>query len=69
MKLINNDEVSQVLNMADCIRVQEEAFRGLAEYGAVHRPRVDLYYPAEAADAISVGVRWRARAPITSRSV
>ena len=51
MKLINNDEVSQVLKMADCIRVQEEAFRGLAEYGAVHRPRVDLYYPAEAADS------------------
>ena len=51
MKLINNDEVSQVLKMADCIRVQEEAFRGLSEYGAVHRPRVDLYYPAEAADS------------------
>jgi alanine dehydrogenase len=46
MKLINNEEVSKVLTMADCIRVQEEAFRGLAEYGAVHRPRVDLYYPA-----------------------
>ena len=47
MRLINNDEVNQVLRMADCIRVQEEAFRGLVEYGAVHRPRVDLYYPAE----------------------
>ena len=47
MRLINNDEVNQVLRMSDCIRVQEEAFRGLAEYGAVHRPRVDLYYPAE----------------------
>ena len=47
MKLINNDEVNQVLRMADCIRVQEEAFRGLVDYGAIHRPRVDLYYPAE----------------------
>ena len=47
MRLINNDEVNQVLRMADCIRVQEEAFRGLVDYGAVHRPRVDLYYPAE----------------------
>ncbi len=47
MRLINNDEVNQVLRMSDCIRVQEEAFRGLAEYGAVHRPRVDVYYPAE----------------------
>ena len=26
MKLINNDEVSQVLKMADCIRVQERRF-------------------------------------------
>ena len=51
MKLINNDEVSQVLTMADCIRVQEEAFRGMVEYGAVHRPRVDLYYPAEDRDS------------------
>ena len=40
MKLINNDEVSQVLKMADCHPCPEEAFRGLAEYGAVHRPRV-----------------------------
>ena len=47
MRLINNDEVNQVLQMADCIRVQEEAFRGLVDYGAIHRPRVDLYYPAE----------------------
>jgi alanine dehydrogenase len=47
MRLINNDEVNQVLRMADCIRVQEEAFRGLVDYGAIHRPRVDLYYPAE----------------------
>lgn len=51
MKLINNAEVSKVLTMADCIRVQEEAFRGLVDYGAVHRPRVDLYYPAEDADS------------------
>ena len=55
MKLINNDDVSKVLTMADCIRVQEEAFRGLVDYGAVHRPRVDLYYPAE--DAASY-FRW-----------
>ena len=47
MRLINNDEVNQVLRMADCIKVQEEAFRGLVDYGAIHRPRVDLYYPAE----------------------
>lgn len=51
MKLINNDEVNSVLRMVDCIRVQEEAFRGISEYGAVHRPRVDLYYPAEGIDS------------------
>ena len=64
MKLINNDEVSQVLKMADCIRVQEEAFRGLVEYGAVHRPRVDLYYPAEDADSY---FRWGSMEGASSR--
>ena len=64
MKLINNDEVSQVLKMADCIRVQEEAFRGLIEYGAVHRPRVDLYYPAEDADSY---FRWGSMEGASSR--
>jgi len=64
MKLINNEEVSQVLKMADCIRVQEEAFRGLVEYGAVHRPRVDLYYPAEDADSY---FRWGSMEGASSR--
>ena len=64
MKLINNDEVSQVLKMADCIRVQEEAFRGVVEYGAVHRPRVDLYYPAEDADSY---FRWGSMEGASSR--
>ena len=47
MRLINNDEVNQVLRMADCIRVQGRGIQGLVDYGAIHRPRVDLYYPAE----------------------
>lgn len=64
MKLINNNEVSQVLKMADCILVQEEAFRGLVEYGAVHRPRVDLYYPAEDTDSY---FRWGSMEGASSR--
>lgn len=47
MKIINNNDVTQVLSMAECIAVQEKAFIGISEYGAVHRPRVDLYYPAK----------------------
>lgn len=50
MHLINNDEVNQVLRMADCIRVQEAAFRKIPEGGAIHRPRIDLYYPCERPD-------------------
>ncbi|MGA1206890.1 MAG: ornithine cyclodeaminase family protein [Gammaproteobacteria bacterium] len=46
MRLINNDEVARLLKMADCIRVQEAAFRKLPEGGAIHRPRIDLYYPS-----------------------
>ena len=46
MRLINNDEVNRVLTMADCIRVQEAAFRKIPDGGAIHRPRIDLYYPS-----------------------
>jgi hypothetical protein len=31
MRIINNDDVSRLLTMADCIRVQEEAFRKIPE--------------------------------------
>jgi alanine dehydrogenase len=50
MLLINNDLVSQLLTMDDCIRVQEEAFRKLATGGAIHRPRIDMYFPCERED-------------------
>lgn len=46
MRLINNDDVNRVLTMADCIRVQEAAFRKIPDGGAIHRPRIDLYYPS-----------------------
>src|SRR5437763_4044962 len=50
MLLIDNDLVSELLSMDDCIRVQEEAFRKLPTGGAIHRPRIDMYYPAERED-------------------
>ncbi|HUZ72430.1 MAG TPA: hypothetical protein VMU87_05550 [Stellaceae bacterium] len=45
MLIIDNTAVSELLTMADCIRVQEEAFCKLPSGGAAHRPRIDLYYP------------------------
>lgn len=50
MLIINNDEVQQLLTMADCIRVQEAAFRELPSGLAMHRPRIDLYYPCDEDD-------------------
>lgn len=50
MLIIDNDTVSRLLTMKDCIRAQEEAFRKLPSGGAIHRPRIDLYYPCERAD-------------------
>jgi alanine dehydrogenase len=50
MLIIDNALVSELLTMADCIRVQEEAFRQLPTGGAVHRPRVDMYFPCERDD-------------------
>ena len=43
MLLINNDLVSELLTMEDCIRVQEEAFSKLPIGGAIHRPRTRIY--------------------------
>lgn len=51
MLIINNDDVDRLLTMPDCIRVQEAAFRKLAKGGAIHRPRIDLYYPCDRDDA------------------
>ena len=47
MLIINNELVSELLTMEDCIRVQEEAFKKLPTGGAIHRPRIDMYYPCE----------------------
>ncbi len=45
MLFIHNDVVEEILNMEDCIAVQEQAFRDLAEGKATHRPRSDIYAP------------------------
>ncbi len=50
MLIIDNDAVAQLLTMADCIRVQEQAFAKLATGEAMHRPRVDMYMPCERED-------------------
>jgi alanine dehydrogenase len=50
MLIIGNDAVADILTMADCIRVQEEAFKKLPTGGAIHRPRIDMYFPCERED-------------------
>jgi alanine dehydrogenase len=50
MLIINNNDVSQLLTMDDCIRVQEEAFKQLPYGGAIHRPRIDVYMPCDRPD-------------------
>lgn len=50
MLIINNHDVTKLLTMKDCIRVQEEAFRKIPEGGAIHRPRIDMYMPCDRDD-------------------
>lgn len=50
MLLIDNEVVRRVLSMDECIRVQEEAFRGLITGDSIHRPRIDVYIPCDRPD-------------------
>ncbi len=45
MLLIDNETVQSVLTIADAIDAQDTAFRGLADGGSIHRPRIDMYVP------------------------
>ena len=45
MLFIDNETVQSVLTIADAIDVQDTAFRGLADGGSIHRPRIDMYVP------------------------
>jgi ornithine cyclodeaminase/alanine dehydrogenase-like protein (mu-crystallin family) len=50
MLIIDNDTVKSLLSMADCIRVQEEAFAATLSGEAVCRPRIDTFSPCARAD-------------------
>jgi hypothetical protein len=50
MLIIDNELVSELLSMEDCIRVQEEAFKKLPIGTAIHRPRIDTYFPCARQD-------------------
>ncbi|WP_206678919.1 ornithine cyclodeaminase family protein [Pseudomonas sp. SST3] len=47
MLFLNNDDVQQLLNMPDCVAIQEQAFLGLEDGRSIHRPRIDVYAPCE----------------------
>jgi alanine dehydrogenase len=46
MMILNNEEVTTVLSMENCLRHLEVAYNELAEGVAVNRPRSDLYLPS-----------------------
>ena len=46
MMILNNEEVSELLSMQNCLRHLESAYKELSEGSAVNRPRSDLYLPA-----------------------
>jgi alanine dehydrogenase len=50
MLIIDNALVSELLTMEDCIRVQEDGFAKLPSGAAMHRPRVDMYFPCDRED-------------------
>jgi alanine dehydrogenase len=50
MLIINNDLVAQVLTMEEVIAAQEQAFKKLPSGGAIHRPRIDMYFPCRRDD-------------------
>lgn len=45
MLIINNDDVTDLLSMQECIESQEAAFAKIPAGGAIHRPRIDMYFP------------------------
>src|SRR5262245_28702295 len=44
--ILNNDEITRLLPMADCLAQLDEAYRELGEGRAISRPRSDIYGPA-----------------------
>jgi alanine dehydrogenase len=52
MMILNNEEVSSVLSMENCLRHLETAYKDLADGAAVNRPRSDLYLPSTASSGV-----------------
>ena len=50
MLIIDNDLVSELLSMEECIDIQEKAFGEVPSGRAAHRPRLDMYAPCERDD-------------------
>lgn len=51
MLLINNDDVSKLLSMKDCLEALEVGYKDLAVGNATHRPRIDVWSPTEGPDS------------------
>ncbi|MEX0805409.1 MAG: ornithine cyclodeaminase family protein [Candidatus Binatia bacterium] len=51
MLLINNDDVSKLLSMKDCLAALEVGYKDLAVGNATHRPRIDVWAPTEGPDS------------------
>ncbi len=50
MLFLHNDVIERLLEMKDCIDVQEQAFLAMEDGQAIHRPRVDMYTPSAPQD-------------------
>jgi ornithine cyclodeaminase/alanine dehydrogenase-like protein (mu-crystallin family) len=46
MMILNNEEISAVLTMENCLRFLEKAYKEQAQGTAINRPRSDMYLPA-----------------------
>ena len=51
MLTLDNQTQEQLISMAECISVQEDAFLQLAKGVAAHRPRIDVYVPCGEPDS------------------
>jgi len=51
MLLINNDDVSKLLSMKNCLEALEVGYKDLAAGNATHRPRIDVWAPTEGPDS------------------
>jgi alanine dehydrogenase len=50
MLIINNELVSELITVDDCVGALEAAFKKLPTGGAIHRPRIDMYVPCQRDD-------------------